>query len=223
MIPLSPGDLLGRPLNEFEQKNAPHQLYMEGPMDTPLSSRRVSIVGTRKPTGDGIEEARTVTKTLVSEGVTVVSGLAAGIDTIAHRTTIEMKGQTIAVLGTPLDKRYPRSNIRLQNEIATNHLVVSQFPIGYPITKGNFVRRNKTMALISNATVIIEAGDGSGTIHQGWETLRLGRPLFVCRTAAKARPRWLNDMKQYGATVLEDPRDILYEIPLNTRLANVFV
>ena len=223
MIPLSPGDLLGRPLNEFEQKNAPHQLYMEGPMDTPLSSRRVSIVGTRKPTGDGIEEARTVTKTLVSEGVTVVSGLAAGIDTIAHRTTIEMKGQTIAVLGTPLDKRYPRSNIGLQNEIATNHLVVSQFPIGYPITKGNFVRRNKTMALISNATVIIEAGDGSGTIHQGWETLRLGRPLFVCRTAAKARPRWLNDMKQYGATVLEDPRDILYEIPLNTRLANVFV
>ena len=95
---------------------------------------------------------------LVGLRVTIVSGLAAGIDAISHRTAIKMKGQTIAVIGTPLNKRYPQSNTGLQNEIAAKHLVVSQFPIGHPITKGNFVRRNKTMALISDATVIVEAG-----------------------------------------------------------------
>ena len=223
MKSLTPDTLLGRALNEFEKKNAPNQLYVEGPVHIPLSPRRVSIIGTRKPTEQGMREARTVTEMLVGLGVTIVSGLAAGIDAISHRTAIKMKGQTIAVIGTPLNKRYPQSNTGLQNEIAAKHLVVSQFPIGHPITKGNFVRRNKTMALISDATVIVEAGDGSGAIHQGWETLRLGRPLFVCRTAAKTRPIWLDEMKQYGATILEDPGDILYEIPHGTRLVNVFV
>ena len=223
MKSLSPSDLLGRPLNEFERKNAPDQLHVEGSMDIPLRSGRVSIVGTRQPTVSGKEEARIVTKMLASEGVTIVSGLALGIDTISHQTAIETNGQTIAVLGTPLDRTYPRSNIQLQNEIATNHLAVSQFPVGYPVTKGNFVRRNKTMALISDATVIVEAGDGSGTIHQGWETLRLGRPLFVCHTANKASPRWLTDMKRYGAIILENHKDILYEIPIDTELASVFV
>lgn len=223
MASLLPDDLLGRPLNESEKKNAPNQLYVEGPMNIPLRSRRVSVVGTRRPTGEGMEDARAVTELLVDGGVTVVSGLAAGIDTVAHRTAIDKGGQTVAVLGTPLDKQYPPSNMDLQSEIAANHLVVSQFRAGRPIAKGNFVMRNKTMALISDATVIVEAGDGSGAVHQGWETLRLGRPLFVCRTAAKARPRWLHDMEQYGATILEDYGDMLYEIPLGIRLADVFV
>ena len=223
MRTLSLSDLLGRSLNHTEKKNAPKQLYVEGPMEIPLPTPRVSVVGTRKPTKEGMEEARAVTEMLVNEGVTVVSGLAAGIDTVAHRTAIDAGGGTVAVLGTPLDRTYPASNRGLQNEVAKNHLVVSQFPLGRPIARGNFVMRNRSMALISHASVIVEAGDGSGTLHQGWETLRLGRPLFVCRTAAKAPHGWLKEMEKYGAIMLEDPRDILYEIPRNIRLENVFV
>ena len=223
MRALSLSDLLGRSLNHTEKKNAPKQLYVEGSMDIPLPTPRVSVVGTRKPTKEGVEEARAVTEMLVNEGATVVSGLAAGIDTIAHRTAIDAGGRTVAVLGTPLDRTYPASNRDLQNEVATNHLSVSQFPLGHQTTRGSFVMRNRTMALISNASIIVEAGDGSGTLHQGWETLRLRRPLFVCRTAASAHRGWLKEMEQYGAIILEDHHDILYEIPQGIPLENVFV
>ena len=220
---VSPEDLLGRGLNDVEMRNAPRQLYAEGPMDIPLLRPKVSVVGTRKPTKAGMEEAQTVAAMLVDEGITVVSGLAMGIDAVAHRTAIDRGGRTVAVLGTPLDKQYPKSNSGLQNEIAAGHLVVSQFPVGYPINRGNFVRRNRTMALLSDATVIVEAGDGSGTIHQGWETLRLGRPLFVCSPTAEARPKWLKEMEQHGATILTDHQDMLNEIPLGIQLVDVFV
>ena len=220
---LSPKDLLGRELNNIEVRNAPQQLYIKGPVDIPLLRPKVSVVGTRKPTEAGIQETQDIVSMLVDENVTVVSGLAMGIDTIAHRTTITQGGLTVAVLGTPLNKQYPKSNYNLQNKIASGHLLVSQFPTGYPINKGNFVRRNRTMALISDATVIVEAGEGSGTIHQGWEALRLGRPLFVCRPAAEARPAWLKEMIQYGATILTDYQDILNEIPLGIKLVDIFV
>ena len=219
---LSVGELLGRRLHDVEQKNAPEQIYANGPMEVPLGIPRVSVVGTRRPTNDGVEEVRAVTKILVDEGVTIVSGLAMGIDTVAHQTAIEAGGRTVAVLGTPLDRQYPKSNRDLQNKIAADHLVVSQFPIGQSVRKGNFVARNKTMALISNATVIVEAGEGSGTIHQGWEPLRLGRPLFVCSTAAQARPRWLGEMERYGALIIQDYADILDEIPSGIRMENIF-
>ena len=214
--------LLGRPLNDVEKKNAPSILYVEGPMDVPLPPRRVSVVGTRRPTREGIKEAQTVTKMLVDEGVAIVSGLAAGIDTVAHRTAVETGGRTVAVLGTSLNQQYPSSNSSLQNNIAANHLLVSQFPAGHPITKGNFVGRNRTMAMISDATVIVEAGDDSGTIHHGWEALRLGRPLFVCKTVAKASPKWLDDMVQYCAILLDDYQEILYQIPLGIKMVDVF-
>ena len=223
MRALSLSDLLGRSLNPTETKNAPKQLYVEGSMGVPLPTPRVSVVGTRKPTKEGMEEARAVTEMLVNEDVTVVSGLAAGIDAVAHRTAIDAGGRTVAVLGTPLDRTYPASNRDLQNEVAANHLAVSQFPLGRQITKGNFVMRNRTMALISNASVIVEAGDGSGTLHQGWETLRLGRPLFVCHTAARARHGWFKEMEQYGAIILEDHRDILDHVPRGIQLENVFI
>ena len=189
---------------------------------TSLHPRLVSIVSTRTPSEDGIREAQAVSKMLADEGVTMVSGLAAGIDTVAHRTAIDVGGRTVAVLGTLLDTQCPKSNCGLQNEIAAGHLVVSQFPAGHPINRGNFVRRNKTMALLADATVIVEAGDGSGTIHQGWEVLRMGKPLLVCSPAARARPGWLDEMKRYGAAVLTDHRHILDEIPLGIKVADVF-
>lgn len=109
----------------------------------------------------------------------VVSGLAEGIDTAAHRAAIDAGGKTIAVLGTPLDKSYPRSNAELQRTLMEEHAVLSQFPVGYPTQPKNFPMRNATMALIVCASVIVEAGESSGALSQGSETLRLGRMLFI--------------------------------------------
>ena len=207
-------DLLGRPLNEYEQRNAPRQLYVEGPMSIPLQPPKVSVVGTRNPTGVGIRKAKTLTKWLVRHGVTVVSGLAMGIDTIAHETAMENGGQTVAVLGTPLDKQYPKVNAQLQREIAAKQLLVSQFPLGRPITRANFVIRNRTMAIISDATIIVEAGNTSGTVHQAHEANMLARPLFVCKPVIDANPRWLEEVMRYGAIMLESHDDLLDFIPI---------
>lgn len=208
------GDLLGRQLNELELENAASKLYIDGPMALPLQSPKVSVVGTRNPTEGGVREADSLTEWLVDHGVTVVSGLAAGIDAQAHRTAIRKGGQTVAVIGTPLDRQYPRSNTQLQLEIATNHLVVSQFRPGRPVSRSNFLVRNRTMAIISDVTVVVEAGSTGGTVHRAWESVRLKKPLFVCRPVIKADPEWLGEMMRYGATRLETYEDVLSGMPL---------
>ena len=215
-------DLLGRRLNETEQKHSPGRMYVKGPMKTPIPPSTASVIGTRHPSEDGIDEARRLVRTLVENDICVVSGLAAGIDAVAHRTAIDVGGSTVAVLGTPLDRTYPASNHSLQQEIMKDHLAVSQFPTGRPITKANFVIRNRTMALLSCASIIVEAGEKSGTVHHGWETIRLGRPLFVCGPAARRNPQWLDEMRPYGATILEDYDDILEAISTNVDTMNVF-
>ena len=218
----NPHELIGkRQLNEYERKNVPSELYLEGPMSIPIPTPRVSVVGTRRPSTEGRNDAKTLTKMLVNNKVTIISGLAMGIDTVAHTTAMEMNGKTVAVIGTSLDKQYPKPNYRLQEEIAKRHLLVSQFPIGSAIRKGNFVARNRTMALLSNATVIVEAGEGSGTIHQGWEALRLRRPLFIYRSVIQKGVEWASQMVKYGAIILDNFKDIRYELPFSPTLANV--
>ncbi|MDE1818957.1 MAG: DNA-processing protein DprA, partial [Thaumarchaeota archaeon] len=98
---MSVAKLLGRPLNDIETKYAPKMLYVKGPMDIPLQGPRVSIIGSRKASPNGIENAKTITRTLIENQTVIVSGLAEGIDTSAHETTIAAGGKTIAVLGTP--------------------------------------------------------------------------------------------------------------------------
>jgi DNA processing protein len=127
---------------------------------------------------------------------------------------IEEDGCTIAVLGTPLDRFYPRKNRQLQEIIMKHYLLISQFPIGYPIQPKNFVIRNRTMALISDASIIVEAGDASGSLHQGWEALRLGRPLFIWKTVMNDHSlSWPKDMEKYGAIELNDPEQVLEILP----------
>jgi DNA processing protein len=203
-----------RPLNDIEAKNAPKQVYVAGKIAIPLNAPRVAIIGSRKATPYGLEVARIITQFLIQNNVIIVSGLAEGIDTVAHTEAIDAKGQTIAVLGTPLNKAYPKTNTKLQETIMQEHLAISQFPNGHPILPGNFVQRNKTMALISDASVIIEAGSTSGTIHQGWEAIRLGRPLFIWnKLVHNTSLTWTKKMIQYGARELFDPKDILEELP----------
>lgn len=215
--------LLGRALNDVETKFAPKILYVKGSMEIPLPRPRVSIIGSRKASSNGLEATQTITGTLVEKKTLIVSGLAEGIDTSAHQTAIAIGGKTIAVLGTPLNKVYPRKNFQLQQEIMRNHLAISQYPIGHPTTPKDFVLRNRTMALISDATIIVEAGDTSGSLHQGWEALRLGRPLFIWKSVlTNTQLSWPKKMLQYGAMELSDPIDMFEVLPSHLKMLDVF-
>jgi DNA processing protein len=190
-------------LTPTERKYAPAQLFVEGDATLLSGGLKVSIVGTRKPSEQGIRDAECLAKTLVEHGVIVVSGLAEGIDTAAHETAIRSGGKTIAVLGTPLEIAYPVKNKALLDTIKTHHLAVSQFAPDYPTTPGNFPMRNRTMALLSDATIIVEATENSGTKHQGWEALRLGRLIFILRSVLdNPALSWPREMVKYGAQEL---------------------
>lgn len=215
MKALAISELLGS-LNDFETKNAPKELFLAGDRSLLTQGLRVSVVGSRNPSPDGVKRAQYFTRALVSHNITVVSGLAEGIDTVAHETAIEAGGRTIAVLGTPLDKAYPARNKNLLERIKAEHLAVSQFPSGSPAKPTNFPQRNRTMALISDATVIVEASEKSGTRHQGWEAIRLGRLVFIMENVANNPDlSWPREMIGYGAQVLtkEDLPDVLNDIP----------
>jgi DNA processing protein len=212
---VTPEDLLG-PLNDVEKKFSPLGLFTAGPMEIPLPKPRVAIIGSRKASSKGLDAARNITKTLLKKKVVIVSGLAEGIDTAAHLTAIKAKGRTIAVLGTPLDRVYPQKNSELQKEIMTNHLAISQFPVGHPTQRTDFVLRNRTMALISNASVIVEAGETSGSLHQGWEALRLGRPLFIWKSiVSDSSLSWPKKMMRYGALELTNSDHVLDVLPFS--------
>lgn len=207
-------EVLGRRLNDVEEKYAPESLDIRGDVGLLSPEKvRVALVGSRGASEHGLRRSRKLARLLADEGIIVVSGLARGIDTAAHGGAIEAGGRTIAVLGTGIDCCYPPENRALQEEIARHHLLVSQFPPGSPPRKHSFPQRNRTMALVSDATVIIEAGDTSGTLHQGWEALRLARPLFLLQSILERDLEWPEKMLQYGAKVLRDVEDVLAEIP----------
>jgi DNA processing protein len=196
--------LLG-PLNEVEQQHAPKTLYFAGDAGILEQGGRVSIVGARNASPEGIRRAARLAGLLADRGIVVVSWLAEGVDTAAHEAAITHGGRTIAVLGTPLDQVYPKKNAALQHRIMREHLVISQYPPGYPVQPKNFPLRNRTMALLSDATVIIEASDTSGSLHQGWEALRLGRHLFITKSVAEDPGlSWPGKMTHYGARILSD-------------------
>jgi DNA processing protein len=147
---------------------------------------------------------------LVAHGVVVVSGLAAGIDTTAHRAAIEFGGRTIAVLGTPLDRVFPKENESLQTRIGEQHLLVSQFARGARIDAKNYIARNRTMALLCHASVVVECDDTSGSLSQASETMRHGRHLFLLSSAANDPAlQWPKRFVDRGAHVLDRVEQIL--------------
>lgn len=159
-------------------------LYFTGSWDF-VESRCIAIVGTRNPSEDGKRRARKLVKMLVEDDWTIVSGLATGIDTVAHTTALENSGRTVAVIGTPLSETYPKENSKLQQKIAQRFLVISQVPVvryGQQIWKQNrafFPERNITMSALTEASVIVEASDTSGTLTQARAALNQGRKLFI--------------------------------------------
>ena len=217
-------ELLGRQLNNVESKFCPEILYCAGSMDLPISPPPlVSVIGSRDATESGLEETRRIAKFLAKNNVTVVSGLARGIDTMAHTTTMEYKGRTIAVLGTPINRVYPKENSEIQNTIIRDHLVVSQYPTGHVTKPRDFALRNKTMALISNCTIVVEAGETSGSLYQCWEALRLGRPLFICKGIMENDSlKWPKKMRDYGAMILYRLEDIMENVPPRITVSPIF-
>lgn len=214
-LPVTPEELLGRRLNTTEQKYSPGTIYVSGRKDYLGLGPRVAIVGTRSATQKGRNTARELAAALAREGVIIISGLARGIDTEAHEGAIESGGKTIAVLGTPLSVFYPPENRELQEKIQSQHLLVSQFPEGKPVLKSNFIMRNRTMALLCDASIIVEAGDSSGTLSQGWEALRLGRPLLIWHEVLERKDlEWPNKMIEFGARVLNDISIVLDNLPI---------
>ena len=159
-------------------------LYYQGWWDL-VDSRCVAVVGTRKPSPEGIVRTRQLVRKLVKDDFTVVSGLATGVDTAAHQTAIECDGRTIAVIGTPLSHIYPRENTDLQRRIARDFLLISQVPVrryeaqDYRMNRLFFPERNVTMSALTEATIIVEAGDTSGTLIQARAALHQGRKLFI--------------------------------------------
>lgn len=161
-------------------------VYYSGDLDL-LDAPAVSIVGTRDVSEDGRKRAAKLARQLTDAGVTVVSGLAKGVDTAALQEVANCGGRAVAVIGTPLDKAYPAENARLQEIIYQHHLLISPFKEGERVFKSNFPARNRVMAAVSDATVIIEASDTSGTLHQAAECVRLGRWLFIAQSVIDDR------------------------------------
>jgi DNA processing protein len=210
---VTPAELLG-PLTSLELKHAPPRLYVAGRLRLPLAHPRVAIVGTRNPSTQGLETASRIAGELGLKGVIIVSGLARGVDTAAHTAALEADGTTICVLGTPLSRTYPIENTELQHRIMRDNLAVSQFAESDPVLPRNFVIRNRTMALLADASIIIESGEGGGSLNQGWETLRLGRPLFIHeREFEKPGVEWPHKMALYGAVRFREASDIFDQIP----------
>jgi DNA processing protein len=152
---------------------------------------------------------------LVKDGYTVVSGLARGVDTAAHETAIEVGGETIAVIGTPLDQAYPKENAELQRRIARDYLLVSQVPVlchaQRPPTVNRFFfpERNITMSALTQATVIVEAGETSGTLIQARAALAQGRKLFILDSNFRnPKLTWPARFAEIGAIRVKDFEDI---------------
>jgi DNA processing protein len=180
--------------------------------DTELVQKRaVSIVGTRNVSSNGAARARRLARELTEEGIVIFSGLAKGVDTEALQSAIDTDGRVVAVIGTPLDKAYPSENRRLQEQIYQEHLLVSQFPSGRRVFPSYFPERNKLMAALSDGTVIIEAGETSGTLHQAAECVRLGRWLFIAQAVMEdSTLTWPRKFEKYeNCRVLKDVTDIL--------------
>lgn len=159
-------------------------LYYQGAWEL-IEPRAVAVVGSRKASPDGLKRAQQIARALVKRDFTVVAGLAEGIDTAAHETALAEGGRTIAVLGTPLSSVYPAANRDLQQRIAREQLVISQVPVlryANQVVLQNrlfFPERNVTMSALTEATIIVEAGETSGTLTQARAALHQGRKLFI--------------------------------------------
>ena len=152
----------------------------QGDLQNDMSARTIAVVGTRKTTQYGRQVTGMITRGLVEAGFTIVSGLAMGVDSIAHMTTVESSGKTIAVLGCGVDCCSPRANQGIYNSIlSSGGAIVSEVPLGHEPTKGMFPSRNRIIAGLSLGVIVTEGAEDSGSLITAKDALKFGRPVFA--------------------------------------------
>jgi len=184
-------------------------LFVRGAL-LPSDERSIAVVGTRKPTDDGLARAVKMARRMVDAGYVVVSGLAAGIDTAAHRAALDADGRTIAVVGTGLRHCFPRENAELQAHLGKTSAVVSQFWPEQGPRPWTFPARNAVMSGFARATVVIEASQTSGARMQARLALEHGRPVFLLRSLMEHR--WAQSHAERPGTHVIDTADQVIEI-----------
>lgn len=196
-----------RRLKEID--SAPPVLYVKGEF-TEQDQWAVAVVGTRRITTYGRQVTQDLVTHLAQNGVTVVSGLARGVDTIAHQTALKAGGRTIAVLGSGVDQIYPPENRALVDELVGRGAVVSDYPLGTSPDAINFPPRNRIISGLSLATVVVEAGVNSGALITADFAVEQGREVLAVPGNINApQSRGTNRLIQMGAKPLLDPRDVL--------------
>jgi DNA processing protein len=180
----------------------------------------IAIVGSRRATPYGVEVAESLASALAARGVTVVSGLARGIDTAAHRGALAAGGRTLAVLGCGIDIVYPPENARLAAEVAARGALLSQFAAGTPPLPYNFPARNRTLAGLALGVVVVEATERSGALITAGFAGDLGREVFaVPGRITSPSSRGANRLLQDGAKLIQHWTDIVSELPDQWRRA----
>lgn len=174
----------------------------------PSDAKAVAVVGARQATAPGLDQATQIARHLTQTGYTVVSGLAAGIDTAAHTAALNNGGRTLAVIGTGLTRVYPPQNHALQHRIADECAVISQFWPDAPPTKRSFPMRNATMSGIALATVVVEASETSGARTQARLALAHGRPVFLTEKLVESQPWAKQTAQRSGTHVIQNPTEL---------------
>jgi DNA processing protein len=191
----------------------PPLLYVRGSL-TAGDDPAVALVGSRRATPYGLEMARTLAEEIASAGVTVVSGLARGIDEAAHRGALEAGGRTLAFLGSGIDRVYPPESRRLSEAISFSGALLSEFPLGTPPLAGNFPVRNRLISGVCRGVVVVEAAARSGSLITARLALEQGREVFAVPGNVTTRGALgSNFLIQQGAKLVMRGRDVLEEVP----------
>lgn len=203
-----------------EIPSAPAVIYARGKLDV-LKNKSLAVVGSRKFTQYGERVTQNLCRELVRANLSIVSGLALGIDAITHRATLEAEGTTIAVLGSGIDDEtiYPRDNFNLAKEIlSSDGLLITEYPPKTPSLKQNFPARNRIMAGLTLGTLVTEAAQDSGSLITAGLALEFGREVFaVPGPIFSPQSAGTNYLIKNGAKLVESAADILQELNLSTR------
>jgi len=203
------------PLGLRDLADAPGRVFVRGRV--PPHARSVAVVGSRAASPYGLGRARELASDLARLDFTIVSGLARGIDAAAHRGALDAGGTTVAVLPGGLESVTPRHHLGLAEEIAERGGLLSEWPSGEPPRRRWFVRRNRLIAALGAATVVVEAAERSGALSTAGAALRLGRPvLAVPGDVDRVTSRGCNDLLRQGAQVCEGAFDVLRALEAGT-------
>ena len=204
------------PLALLQIPDPPPVLYAKGRVEL-LNGWALAIVGSRNATGQGVEHAESFARVLSDAGLTIVSGLAQGIDTAAHRGGLQGKGSSIAVVGTGLDTVYPARNRDLAHELAARGCLISEFPLGTPPVATNFPRRNRLISGLARGCLVVEAALLSGSLITARLANEQGKDVFaIPGSIHSALSKGCHALIKQGAKLVETAHDVLDELGMGT-------